>query len=98
MRTCHTQMPLPTTSRWQHLSRKASRRRTAVLSPIRIKRRKTPLPKDLSRQWPNFANFSGLSGHLRCRKGLQKNAKTSEDRLDIFSGVLASEGKKLNTP
>ncbi|GFX63103.1 hypothetical protein TNCV_1859351 [Trichonephila clavipes] len=22
------------------------------------KRRKTPLPKDLSRQWPNFANFS----------------------------------------
>ncbi|GFW06386.1 nucleic-acid-binding protein from transposon X-element [Trichonephila clavipes] len=57
MQTYHTQMPLPTASRWQHLSRKASRRRTAVLSPIRIKRRKTPLPKDLLRQWPNFANF-----------------------------------------
>ncbi|GFX74839.1 RNase H domain-containing protein [Trichonephila clavipes] len=27
-----------------------------------------------------------------------KNAKTSEDRLDNFFGVLASEGKKLNSP
>ncbi|GFT51163.1 probable RNA-directed DNA polymerase from transposon X-element [Trichonephila clavipes] len=40
-----------------HLSRKTSRRRIAILSPFRIKKRKTPLPKDLFRQWPNFANF-----------------------------------------
>ncbi|GFS85281.1 nucleic-acid-binding protein from transposon X-element [Trichonephila clavipes] len=26
-------------------------------SPTRIKKRKTPLPKDSSRQWPSFANF-----------------------------------------
>ncbi|GFT88380.1 nucleic-acid-binding protein from transposon X-element [Trichonephila clavipes] len=57
MRTYRTQMPLPTANRWRHPSRKTSRRRKAILSPFRIKKRKTPLPKDLFRQWPNFANF-----------------------------------------
>ncbi|GFS49925.1 hypothetical protein TNCV_3676431 [Trichonephila clavipes] len=57
MRTFRTQMPLPTAYRWQHLPRKTSRRRIAILSPIRIRKRKTPHPKDSYRQWPSFANF-----------------------------------------
>ncbi|GFT55641.1 hypothetical protein TNCV_1059471 [Trichonephila clavipes] len=38
-----------------------------------------------------FRKFFRTFRHHRCRE-------TSEDRLDIFFGVLASEGKKLNTP
>ncbi|GFV83412.1 hypothetical protein TNCV_3055591 [Trichonephila clavipes] len=41
-----------------------------------------------------FHDFPGITD---AGKAL-KNAKTREDRLDIFFGVLASEGKKLNTP
>ncbi|GFW73552.1 hypothetical protein TNCV_4327091 [Trichonephila clavipes] len=94
MRTFRTQMPPPPTNRWQPLSRKTNRRRIAILSPTRIKKRITPLLKDLSRLWPSFANFfQDFPGIMDTGKAF-KNTKTSEDRLDIFFGVLASEGKK----
>ncbi|GFX83323.1 hypothetical protein TNCV_2489791 [Trichonephila clavipes] len=41
--------------------------------------------------------FQDFPGIIDAGKAF-KNAKSSEDRLDIFFGVLASEGKKLNTP
>ncbi|GFT40192.1 uncharacterized protein TNCV_1526971 [Trichonephila clavipes] len=41
-----------------------------------------------------FQDFPGITDAGKAFK----NAKSSEDRLDIFFGVLASEGKKLNTP
>ncbi|GFX06428.1 hypothetical protein TNCV_2939561 [Trichonephila clavipes] len=41
--------------------------------------------------------FNDFPGIIDAGKAF-KNAKTSEDRLDIFFGVLASEGKKLNSP
>ncbi|GFT37660.1 hypothetical protein TNCV_3651191 [Trichonephila clavipes] len=57
MLTYHTQMPLPTASRWQHLSRKASRRRTAVLSPIRIKREENTSPQGFISAMAEFRKF-----------------------------------------
>ncbi|GFY76674.1 hypothetical protein TNIN_110631 [Trichonephila inaurata madagascariensis] len=87
------QMLLLTVNRWQHLSNDPNRRRIAILSPIRIKKEETFSPHGLISAMAEFRKlFRDFPGTIDAGKAF-KNAKMNEDRLDIFFGVLASEGK-----
>ncbi|GFY43507.1 hypothetical protein TNIN_89181 [Trichonephila inaurata madagascariensis] len=82
--------------RWQHLSNYPNRRRIAILSPFRIKKEETSSPHGfISAEFRKF--FRDFPRIIDAGKAF-KNAKTNEDCLDIFFGVLASEGKTSSSP
>ncbi|GFY30345.1 hypothetical protein TNCV_4065951 [Trichonephila clavipes] len=62
------------------------------------KKEENPSPQGFISARAEFRKFfHDFPGIIDAGKAF-KNAKSSEDRLDVFFGVLASEGKQLISP